>query len=237
MEREEEALRFQKNNVREKEVCEHLVTILTDKNDYNHALLVLKKAIKLSEFYESWKWLRKEIEIYEMLGSADNVIKAYRRLFVDSAEDFDCYEALKKSIPSSEWNSYLKDLMDETAFSPYCLGNTNFKAEILIAENDYHGLFEYLCVIDDCCKLSIYESYALRLFEVNQINLIPYYMNANRIEAAEAKKRDHYSYVCRHISYFKKLNGSEQSVASLVEELRSEYRRRPTFIEELKSVQ
>lgn len=58
MGKQEEALRFWKNNVCEEEVCSHLVNYLINQKDYEQALTVLEKAIRQGERYESWQWLR-----------------------------------------------------------------------------------------------------------------------------------------------------------------------------------
>lgn len=95
MGKQEEALRFWENNICEEDVCSHLVNYLIAQKEYDQALKVLEKAIRQGERYESWQWLRKEIEIYETLGQKEQLIATHRRLFIEHGGEFKSYEALK----------------------------------------------------------------------------------------------------------------------------------------------
>lgn len=237
MGKEQESLQFLENNVCETEVCQYLVKILTEKKDYDRTLKVLERALLIGEDYDKLQWLRKEIEIFELQGRSEDVINSYRRLFIASEGEFESYKALKKRIPSTEWKSFLKALMNETTFNSCCyLGGKNEKAEILIAENDFPGLLDYMCEVEDYDKLDFYEHYASQLPVDSQKKLMPYYMDAIRKEAESANKRDHYSRVRWHISNLKGLKGSGQSVAILLAEFRELYNRRPAFMDELTRV-
>ena len=236
MKKENDAMRFLENNVREKDVCEYLLVILIGKKDYVEALNVLDKALKFGNFFDGRKWLIKKIEIYEILGDNNNIIESYRKIFIFTGGDFEYYEALKKYISLNEWKSFLSVLMKETHFDSFCFDGKNQKAEILIAENDFQGLFDYMCENADSYKLDLYAKYARRLPNDYQRNLIPYYMDAIRKEAETANKRSHYSNVRCHIVHFKKMNESEESVMTLLDELRNQYRGRSAFIDELKDV-
>ena len=236
MGKEEEALRFLENNVCERNVCRYLLSILTEKKDYDRAVRVLEKVIRTGKSFEKTEWFRKEAEIFELSGRHDDATAAYRRSFIESSGSFEVYVELKKRIPPAQWEPYLNALMNETTFNTYYFGDRNDKAEILIAENDFQELFDDMCAIDDGFKLDFYEHYAPKLPADKQRNLIPYYMGAIRTEATTARKRDHYARVRRHISNLKELSGSDQSVAALLTEFRLLYCRRPAFIDELKQL-
>lgn len=233
----EEALRFWENNVCEENVCSYLVNYLIGKKDYEQALTVLEKAIRQGERYESWQWLRKEIEIYETLGQKEQLIATHRRLFIEHGGEFKSYEALKSLIPAEEWKGYLASMMGETNFSDGCWSyNGNMKANILLAEQDLDGLFEYLQQAEGHSVLELYEQYAKKLPSDKQPQLIPNYLKEIRQEASEAKKRDHYSMVRYHISNLKELDGADEAVSNLLSELRELYRRRPAFMDELRKL-
>lgn len=240
MGKEEEAIAFLEDNVQEGDVCQYLVDVLLGKKDYERTLKVLEEAINvknvMGDGYYKGYWLRKKIEIYELLKRPDDVATTYRRLFIISRGDFDCYEALKKLIAPSEWKSYLETLMDETPFYSFIFDGKNKKAEILLAEQDYRQLFEYLRTVDDFYKTDLYGLYAHELPMEMQKSLIPYYVEAIRKKAVSAKNRNQYSMIRCHICDLKKLDGSGQTVADFVEELRGQYRRRTAFMSELKKI-
>lgn len=237
MDKQEEALRFWENNICEEEVCSHLVNFLIGQKSYDQSLKVLEKAIRQGERYESWQWLKKEINIYETLGQTDQIMATHRRLFIARGGDFKSYEALKSLIPAEKWKEYLAAMMEETDFSDGCWrcdGNT--KANILLVEKDIDGLFDYLMQMEGHDLFELYEQYAPKLPSDKQVLLIPNYLKEIRQEASEAKKRVHYSLVRYHISHLKELNGAEDAVSNLLSELRELYHRRPAFIDELKKL-
>lgn len=237
MGKQEEALRFWENNVCKEDVCSHLVNFLIDQKDYEQALKVLEKAIRQGEGYNRWQWLRKEIEIYEALGQKEQLIATHRRLFIEHGGELKSYEALKSLIPAEEWKAYLAAMMSETDFSDDCWSyDGNTKANILLAEQDIDGLFDYLMQVEGHYIFKLYEQYAKKLPSDKQVRLIPNYLKEIRQEAFEAKKRNHYSMVRYHISNLKELDGADETVSNLLTELRELYRRRPAFVDELKKL-
>lgn len=237
MGRTEEALQFWEINCCEEEVCKHLVDYLMEQKNSERALKVLEKAIRQGEPYESRKWLRKELAIYEALGQTAQVIAAHRRLFIALGGEWTSYEALKSLIPADEWKGYLAALMNETDFSDYCwFGEGNTKANILLSEEDLDGLFDYLMQVESDFALELYGYYAKRLPAAKQCELLPNYSYEIRQEASKARKRDHYARVCSHISALKELEGADGTVTDLLVEFRDVYGHRPAFMDELRKL-
>lgn len=128
-------------------------------------------------------------------------------------------------------------MMGETDFSDgYWSYDGNTKANILLAEQDLDGLFEYLIQVEGHSILGLYEQYAKKLPSDKQAKLIPNYLKEILQEASEAKKRDHYSMVRYHIRNLKELDGADEAVSNLLSELRELYRRRPAFMDELRKL-
>ena len=231
-----EALDFLEDNISKDAICSYLVDTLMDKKDYERALSVLEKALKLGDRFLFSRWMKKKIEIYEILGDKKQVIAVYRRLFIQSAGSLKIYATLKSMIPVNEWKTYLSAMMDETHFSDFCWGEGgNTKAEIFLAENDMDSLFQYM-MRSKYDLLNLYSHYAIKLSPEQQTELIPNYVEEIRSEAAIAKKRDHYISVCHYISHLRELYGATEVVNELLTEFLETYRRRPAFIAELKKL-
>lgn len=231
-----QALDFLEDNIGKDDICTYLVNTLVDKKDYERALNVLEKALIQDDGFLSFRYLKKEIEIYELLGDKQRTINAYRRLFIHNGGSMDMYDALKSMIPAEEWKTYLAAMMEETHFSNYCWGSDgNTKAEIFLAENDLDSLFNYMMEMN-YNQLEHYSRYAIKLSPEQQTELIPKFVEEIRLKASAAKKRDHYIRVCGYISHLKDLHGSSEVVDQLLNEFMEVYRRRPAFIAELKEL-
>ena len=236
MGRGNEALDFLEDNISKDEICSYLVDTLIGLKNYERALCVLEKALKLEDRFLKSRWLKKEIEIYQTLGDKQQVIVTYRRLFIQNGGSLKVYNELKSMIPVDEWKDYLSGLMNETRFSDYCWGEDgNTKAEIFLAENDRSGLFQYMMQLKYNLH-DLYSRYATKLSLEQQTELIPKYVDEIRSEASIAKKRDHYIRVCHYISDLKELHGATEVVEKLTAEFLETYRRRPAFVAELKKL-
>lgn len=99
-----------------------------------------------------------------------------------------------------------------------------------------HPCTDYLMQVNGHDIFELYEQYAKKLPSGKQAKLIPNYLKEIRQEAAEAKKRDHYSRVRYHIGNLKELDAADEAVSNLLSELRELYRHRPAFIDELKKL-
>ena len=106
-----------------------------------------------------------------------------------------------------------------------------------IYENDYQSLYHYLLGVDKHNRANLYDSYAKLLREDMQSEIIPLYVESIYYLAQKASKRSMYSAVKYHIKKLQELNNSIQAVTELVSELLVLYRRRPTFIAELKEIE
>lgn len=231
-----QALDFLEDNISKDEICTFLIDTLMDKKDYERALNVLEKALSQGDGFLSFRWLRKEIEIYQLLGDKQQIINGHRRLFVHSGGSLKMYAALKSMIPAENWKAYLSEMMDETRFSNYCWDDDgNTKAGIFLAENDMDSLFNYMKQVN-YNQLELYSRYVMKLSPEQQTELIPKYVEGLRLEASIAKKRDHYIRVCDYISHLKDLHGATEVVDQLLSEFMEVYRRRPSFIAKLKKL-
>ena len=218
-------------------VCNYILDTLIKNKDYDISLNILDKAIEMGDGFHIYKWLLKKIEIYELLDMKQKVIDTYRKLFIVSNGEIEYYESLKARIPENEWKLFLSKLLNETSFSDYCFCEENNKAEIFIYENDYQSLYHYLLGVDKHNRANLYDSYAKLLREDMQSEIIPLYVESIYYLAQKASKRSMYSAVKYHIKKLQELNNSIQAVTELVSELLVLYRRRPTFIAELKEIE
>ena len=170
------------------------------------------------------------------LGDKQQVIAAYRRLFIISDGSLEIYKKLKSLIPVDEWSDFLRTLMNETKFRDYYgYEEGNVKAEIFLAENDMDALFQYLMQINYDVP-EHYSRYAKKMSSEQQTVLIPRFVEGIRLEASIAKKRDHYIRVCHYISKLKELHGTTEVANRLVVEFLETYRRKSAFKAELKKL-
>lgn len=235
--RKDEALKFIKENISKEKVCDFIVDKYVKAKDYDKAVELLELAIKKSEDYDGWQWMRKEIEIFEKQKRESDVIKTYRRLFISCHGDIDCYHELKKRIPASEWKSYLAQLMSETPFLEPWSSNDD-KAEILIAEGDFQALHNYLLSMKSgsYSQLEVLAAYADKLPEDLQPDIANFYGDVIRKEATNANKKDDYSRIRWNIEQLQELHNTENLVNDIVSEFRNLYHRRPSFMRELDKI-
>ena len=175
-----------------------------------------------SRSYGISPWLYKLLTVYEMMENTEKMVETSQQILF--AGDLEYYDKLKSLLMEQKiWdNSYLA-LLNE------CASKLHYQQymDILSKESEYVLLLEQLKMHMD----QIYRFGEL-LAKHYPSDICEIFVMQIKQEAEAAHKREMYRGVCHHILMFTKAEYQAEA-ADLINELKSAYRRKPAFVDEL----
>lgn len=191
-------------------------------------------AIRLCEAYEQldanlpglvddWKMLR--FEAYEKVGRESDMIDLAFDLAASGKEEY--YQLLKEVVPAEAWPETVESLLSQ-------LGGGYWQQTLYVNILINEGMTEKLL---DHCRSNLHEIETLyphlieqHPHEVNEVFISYIY---HLIQSANGRKQ--YKGACSKIKKFKKALGAE-AAASLIEEIKFTYPKRPALLDELAKI-
>lgn len=195
------------------------VRILINNEQYEKALSVLDAGIRMEKgndiILNTKNWLEDKLVIYQKIGDIPNVISLARRLFIDLKGSLNLYSLLKQFVPPKEWKSFYDELINQTPFSRDdilpCV-----EADIYLEEGDTERLLNLLKHNAPFKVLLNYSKYIkdnfppelLKVLETNIRNLL-----------SESFYDKQYVEIAESLNKMRRLNGGEEAVNLLVQDL------------------
>lgn len=164
-------------------------------------------------------WRKWRYEGYKQLQSPREQEKLGRELLFDG--NFEYYWDLKE-LASENHTSFYEQLKQELAAE-----NGRMYLQLIEAEKDVDAILVYVRQ-----KPSVIEEYMRYLMESHELEVVHLFATNVKMIAKGSASRSQYKGVCQILRRFRKIGGNE-ACASLVEELKVLYKRRPAFMDEL----
>ena len=225
---EESAHEFINSHLENDKFRETAIEYAINKKDYHKALGLCSEAEKQGGNYrgQTDKWKKLRYKIYEETGNTDDQKKLAHEFTLDG--EFEYYLKLRNlyagnSEDTGEWHQVFDDILS-AVIKPY---PKSIYTEILIHENMKPELLEY-CKNSEQTIVNYYQ-HLLPDYkdEVNEI-FKEYLMRT----ASQASDRGKYKEVCGLIKKYAKVCGNQNAI-EIVREFKSQYVKRPAFIDEL----
>ncbi|WP_409273482.1 SWIM zinc finger domain-containing protein [Neobacillus sp. SCS-31] len=222
----EMAQAFLESNIQFKTFREKAILRALEKEDFTKALQLCEDGIVLNSrlpgLVDMWK--RYRYKTYEQMGDIDNQKVLARELLMNNNLDF--YPIHKGLFPPAEWErekeSFLNELESKDFSSVY--------RHIIESESETSRILRY-CQNHRIEIMNLYE-HIIEHYPREVSELFRSYIEYLSKEAGDRRK---YKGVCKVIRTYKKACGSE-SAKLLIDHLKSQYQRRPAFIEELNKI-
>ncbi len=173
--------------------------------------------------------VERKVRFLKRLGDKDKLIEVYRYLLAKSWDGFDYYFQLKKMVKSSEWPEQYLLIVEACKAEGR---SADYMARIYAEENDYPALYQALLV----ARYDILDLLAqyLRVLPIEyHANLLQKCYKKIEFVAHRAGNRSEYASVVSNIRRFAALPGTQSMVDEMVDELRTTYKRRSAYIDEL----
>ena len=143
----------------------------------------------------------------------------------------DYYHELKKLTDSKEWKPFLAKLLSETNMPAWC--GSSIEADIYVEEQEWERLFALLMDAKHH-SLDMFDSYARHLKSTHSDELITEYVSMLKDYAAKNMGAKHYERMRRSMEAMLQLENGKTAAHQLAEHFREVYRRRPSFMAEIK---
>ncbi|WP_298470498.1 hypothetical protein [uncultured Psychrobacillus sp.] len=166
-------------------------------------------------------WKKERYVAYKELSLKEEQKKLAKELLL--FDDFAYYKELKELAQD---DTFYNSLIHELKFSEWWKAREVY-LKIILEENDLEELLHYVKG-----NLIYLENYADQLAQKYPEDVIEMYQNYIHSSAKSATDRKRYKGVCRIIKKYKKYAGEEKQT-DLIQQLSTEYAKRPAFIDEL----
>jgi len=223
----EEGLKFIYSNLQYSDFRERAILYLLEEKDFKGVLQLCEDGIRIDRQYKAIVdvWKKYQLEAYEGLGDIDKQKEIMLSFLYGNKYEY--YSRLKQLSSANEWPGILEDIvktfMEET-YAPSAY------VEILKEEKMSSHLIEYcsknLHAIKDLYPYLIDEYFD----EVNKL-----FIKYIELQSEPSGDRKNYRNICSLIKLYKKVCGTSHA-QKLIEHLKDEYKRRPTFIDELNKI-
>ncbi|WP_142752229.1 SWIM zinc finger family protein [Neobacillus piezotolerans] len=223
---EEKAEAFLESNIRYKTFREKAILRALEKGDFTKGLQLCEDGIVLNSSLPGRVdlWKRYRYKTYEQMGDIENQKVLARELLMNNNSDF--YPIYKGLFPPGEWELEKESILNE-------LENQNFSSvyrHIIESESETSRILLY-CQNHKIEIMNLYE-HIIEDYPREVSVLFSSYIKQQSKEAGDRKK---YKGVCKVIRTYKKACGSGDANL-LIDHLKSQYQRRPAFIEELNKI-
>ncbi|NLW40448.1 MAG: hypothetical protein GXY96_05920 [Tissierellia bacterium] len=227
-ETEDKQIQFIKENLQYTAFRELLINKLKDRGDY-HKIIDLtlegeEKDKDLPGLVNQWRKIR--YEAYKKLSLKEEQEKLARKLFLEG--NFEYYEELKAMHKGREKELYNEILVKIRKGRDWYWNNLYVK--LIVYENDLEELLNYVKN-----NLHQIEEYANILFEKYPDEVIDIYKDYILSTAKAASNRSKYRNVCSIIERYSEFV-SVENLKDIINKLRSLYKNRPAFLDELSKI-
>ncbi|WP_316570839.1 hypothetical protein [Neobacillus sp. YIM B06451] len=223
---EEKAEAFMESNIRFKTFREKAILRALEKEDFTKALQLCEDGIVLNSrlpgLVDMWK--RYRYKTCEQMGDIENQKVLARELLMNNNSDF--YPIYKGLFPPAEWEREKESLLNELESKDF----SSVYRHIIESESETSRILRY-CQNHKIEIMNLYE-HIIEDYPYEVSELFSSYIEYLSKEAGDRKK---YQGVCKVIRKYKKACGSE-SAKLLIDHLKSQYQRRPAFLEELNKI-
>lgn len=159
------------------------------------------------------------------VGDTPALINLYRSLLTARWNTFHYYYKLKELVPQKEWPAQYELIKNQS-------DDEDFLIRLYAAEKDYPTLFQAIMDADYNIQ-QLVKSHLPNMPEEYHEPLLQRAIYELARVASQAGNRKEYAQIASRIRELAKLPGARVLTEALVARLRSEYRKRPAFIEEL----
>ncbi|CAN5883970.1 hypothetical protein BH24BAC1_BH24BAC1_39430 [soil metagenome] len=205
------------------------------KQEYQRAKSLAQEGIHQDEaekpgLVTEWQeWL---LKIAQAENNTQQIIHLSRQLFLEFRHEERHFDLLKAHVPPAEWPSFLQSLLRDLKGKSKWYPPVSTLARIYIKEQRWEELLELVRESQSLKVLAEYEKPLAKHFPEDLLDLYTIYL---RQHFDKAGGRSDYHEGCQYLRRMKKIGGEER-VASLVEELKLKYPRKPALQEELRKV-
>lgn len=247
----EEALTIINQNLKYPKVCLKYYNELIAVNRWQDAIDLLDKAHKLrKENPQRWfdsinpDWLSMKQNLLMEHGTKKMQIDNFTEMFYDSIDERknDCYMWLKKQVAEEDWKDFYTDLLSR---EPIRVGfELDSIAPYLIIEKEWEWLYRELDQNEKRDKTDYRHplKYASALMSSHDMEIRSMLVRTFREYAADrfARKKSvstyKYTYFCNDLQSLANI-GMEEELIELLQYFKTEYRRRPSLMAELRRVE
>ena len=215
------------------EVRKREIEKAVERRDFQAAITLIKGGQKIAEEQNRSivEWKELELDIYRRTLNWPMQAQLCRELFVLEGGSMDYYHELKKLTDSKEWKPFLAKLLSETNMPAW--RSSSIEADIYVEEQDWERLFALLMDANHH-SLDMFDSYAHHLKSTHSDELLMEYVSMLKDYAAKNMGAKHYERMRRSMEAMLKLNNGNTAAHQLAEHFREVYRRRPSFMAEIK---
>lgn len=167
----------------------------------------------------------RRIRFLQRVGDTPALINLYRALLTARWNTFHYYYKLKELVPQKEWPAQYELIKNQS-------DDEDFLIRLYAAEKDYPALFQ--AIMDEGYNIQqLVKSHLPNMPVEYHEPLLQRAIYDLASEASRAGNRKEYTQIASRIRELAKLPGARVLTEALVARLRSDYRKRPAFIEEL----
>jgi len=236
-----EAQEYMDANLKYPQVLVKLYHELLVSGRWQDAIIILDKANAMSTdsyWFDTPNWLEMKLDLLKEHGDKQSQIEVLKDLFHQRWEE-KYYRQLKEMVDADEWNQFCRTLLK-------CKANSfdiNKVAPFLIEENEFDELYQLIKGNFDSHPedYQIVIAYAKQLHSTHEKELQGLIVRSFRTYAAlhfapgQKVNSLEYTFFCEDLSSLSNMGfGKEQR--ELVEIFLEEYRKRRSFVNELKSI-
>jgi len=227
LEGKEKGLKFIYSNLQYSDFRERAILHLLEEKKFKEVVQLCEEGIKIDRQFRGiiYEWKKYQLEAYEGLGDIDKQKEIMVSFLYDNRYEY--YSRLKQLFSANEWPEILEEIVKtfkEDRYAPSAY------VEILKEEKMSSHLLEY------CSKNlnSIKELYPYLVDEYfDEVNKL--FIKYIELQSEQSGDRKKYRNICSLIKLYKKVCGTTHS-QMLIDHLKEEYKRRPTFIDELNKI-
>ena len=216
------------------EVRKREVEKAVERKDFLEALRLIKGGQKIAEEQNRSirEWKKLELNIYQQMHDEPMQAKLCRELFVLEGGSMDYYHELKKLIAAKDWKAFLTKMLSETNMHAWY--SSSIEADIYVEEQDWQRLYDLL-MNDKHHSLDMFDNYAHHLKSTHSAELLTEYVGMLKDYASRNMGAKHYSRMRQSMEAMLKLDNGKTAAHQLAEHFREVYRRRPSFMAEIRN--
>lgn len=234
--RNEEADKEELAHIELPEIRNILVDRLAEMKDYDTALRLTREGYQQTEDRKyrgnPGLWKEKELEINELKGDKQQQIKLCSELFIMKGAGKEYYKKLKKLVAKSEWPAFLYQLIKKVKDMRLSFIGQSNVADIYVMEHEPEKLYQ-LIKAEKHIGLNALNNYARHTGISHAEEMLAVYVGLLKQEGATADVKA-YTRIANAMDCMCKLHGGKEEAHKLAEYFRTNYRRRPSMMAEIK---
>lgn len=205
---------------------------LIEKKEYRQALDLLDENKNTYDAFVH-HWDQKKLDIIRLLEDKQQVLEECRKHFLTSEYRLKWYKALKELVDVSEWNTYVKELLEECRFH---MDLEESEAKIYLQEGMLDNLIKFFDRHGDS-NFDYFKEYGKYLPVADQAKVMQRYVDRIKQLSMNLKNRKDYQSLARWIDTLKDVtNVGNKKLIELIQWLRENHCNRPAMMEEIDNV-